>query len=93
MDGLADGYVFALNLLADSDAGEISFLGWFRNIRKIIVEDDFGSIDAAGNDEVSVHDSIVNVDHKVGIDPVVKRSRSGADCGGFRVTFVGCNRT
>ena len=70
-----------MNLLADGDAFEVALFGLFGNLGKVIVEDDFGSLDASRNDQVGVHHVIINIDHEIRVDPVVICFLASSDCG------------
>ena len=61
----------------------LCFAGLFRDVGKIVVEDDFGPVDAARDDEIRIHHAVVDVDHEIRIDPVIERALAFADCGGF----------
>src|SRR6266446_5972401 len=74
--GSADGDVFVLNSFAGLDVCSIAGGGFGRNIREVEVKDDFGPAGAAGDNKVRVHRGGINVDHEVGVDPVIERSIS-----------------
>ena len=66
----------ALDLLAYGDTREILFPCLLRDIGEIVIENDFGFVDAARNNEIGVHHAVVDVDHEVRIDPVIVGARS-----------------
>src|ERR1700760_795483 len=71
LDGLANGNVFVLHLLAGNDAGDILFLPCGGYIGKVKVENNTAPIRTERKDQVGIHDALVNVDHEVGINPEV----------------------
>src|SRR5215470_11374865 len=90
LNRLADRHVFILNPLRDGDAREVALAGLLRDVGEIEIEDDLGPINSERDDEVRIHYSFVQVDHEVGVEPVVKcavalangaRLRLGAFCG------------
>jgi len=91
LNGFADGDIFGLNLLADGDAGKILFSCRFEDISKIVVEDDFGLVDATRDDEIGVHHAFIHVDHEVGIDPKIVSALALSNGGDWRFDFPARN--
>src|SRR5438552_7443907 len=78
-------FIFSLDALAHLNTGEISLAGGCGNIQEIEIEDNLGLLDTARNYEISIHRSVVQVDHEVWIDPVIKRARPFAHRAGLRL--------
>ena len=79
----ADRNVFILDSLADFDAGTVAVARRVGDIRKVEIENDFGLVDAQRKDQIGIHYSVIQINHEVGIDPVVERPVSFSDGAGF----------
>src|SRR5215813_1550667 len=83
LNRFADRYIFILNPLRDRDAREVAFAGLLRDVGEIEIEDDLGPINSERDDEVRVHHPFVQIDHEIGVEPVVKSA--GALANGARL--------
>src|SRR5215475_14670119 len=79
LNRLADRHILALNPLSNGDAREVALPGLLRDVREVKIEDDLSPIDPARDHEVGVHNPLIPVDHKVGIDPVVESAAALAN--------------
>ena len=60
----------------------------FRDVGKVVIEDDFGSVNAARDDEIRIHHAVVDVDHEIRIDPEIECALAFADFGGFTFAYI-----
>ena len=84
LHGIADGHVFVLNLFADGDALAIVRGGGLGYVGEVVIEDYGALVDRERDDEISVHDAFVGVDHEIGIEPEIEGAAlaRGGDAGG-----------
>src|SRR6185295_14357976 len=74
LHGCADTDVLDLDLLASIDTGDVAFSSSGGDIREVEVENDFRLRLAARNHQVRIHGGRIDIDHEVGIDPVIPRA-------------------
>src|SRR4029079_7472213 len=89
LNRLADSRIFVLHPLTTFYACEIALPGLFGNdVSKVKVKNDFCLVHASRNDEVCTENTVVPIDHEVGIDPVVQRPISFANRSGLRFSSL-----
>ena len=72
LDGLAYREVLFLDLFAGGDACEIPIAGGLGNVGEVEVENHFGFVYAARDDDVRVQGVWIAIDHQVRVNPVVE---------------------
>jgi hypothetical protein len=73
LHGIADGHIFILNFFADGYALVMVLRGGGADVRKIIVKNHRALADSERQNKIGVHHAGVSVDHKVRVDPKIKR--------------------
>jgi len=76
-----DAHVFALYLVTGCNARRVVFMPLRVYIGKEEIEDDLAFTSAEGQHQVCIHNSFVDIDHEVGIEPEVPGSISFASSG------------
>ena len=71
LDGFADGLVLVLYGVAGGYAGGVVFGAIGRDVGEEEVKNDAAFAGADRQDEVGVHYAVVDIEHEVGIEPVV----------------------
>ena len=79
LDGIADGFIFILNLFADFDASLIFPFRFLADVGEIIVEDDGALIHGERDNEIGVHNSFIGVEHEIRIDPKIEGAALTSD--------------
>ena len=93
LNGVADSHVFILHFFADFDTGLIFLERFCTDVGEIVVEDDSALVHGEREDEVSVQDAFVGIEHEIGIDPKIKRAALAGGGDVFLSLAAGFKRT
>src|SRR5579862_195435 len=85
LHGLANGDILVLYFVAGCDTGVVVVVSRRRYIGEVKIEENAAHVRPKRQDQVRVHDTFVDIDHEIGVDPEVPGAIALARGGNLRI--------